>query len=142
MSAGGLRVSAFKVGPDYVDAGHLIAERIALAGGEEVQGGAGEGSFRVTGRHIIEARPAAIPLVPCGHSVEAGQREFADLPKPAGRDSIPAVRSCWVHARDPSSYFSCPGPRAVRRSEARLRSFVRSSPKSFLRFHFQVRRVK
>lgn len=94
-------------------AGHWVPEMIALAGGEEVLGRAGEKSFRVTWGQIVDAQPDVILLIPCGYPAQAAQREFADLPKPAGWESIRAVRSGRVHALDANSCFSRPGPRVV-----------------------------
>jgi iron complex transport system substrate-binding protein len=69
-------------------AGHWVPEMIALAGGEEVLGRAGEKSFRVTWEQVIVAQPEVILLIPCGYSVEAAQREWETLPKPHGWETI------------------------------------------------------
>jgi len=94
-------------------AGHWVPEMIALAGGEEVLGRAGEKSFRVIWEQIIAAQPEVILLMPCGYSQEAAQQEWETLPKPAGWESLPAVQSGRVYAVDANSYCSRPAPRVV-----------------------------
>jgi iron complex transport system substrate-binding protein len=94
-------------------AGHWAPEMIALAGGEEVLGRAGEKSFRVTWEQIVAAQPEIILLMPCGYSQEAAQQEWDALPKPAGWERLPAVRSGRVYTLDANSYCSRPAPRVV-----------------------------
>jgi iron complex transport system substrate-binding protein len=94
-------------------AGHWVPEMIAVAGGEEVLGRAGQPSFRVTWETVIAARPEVVLLIPCGYDAEAVQREWDVLPKPPGWHTIPAARNGRVHALDANSYCSRPSPRVV-----------------------------
>lgn len=94
-------------------AGHWVPEMIALAGGAEVLGRAGEKSFRTTWAAICAAAPEVIVLMPCGYSAEAAEQEWAGLPKPSGWAEIPAVRAGRVYAVDANSYCSRPAPRVV-----------------------------
>lgn len=94
-------------------AGHWVPEMVALAGGEEVLGRAGEKSFRVTWEQVVAAQPEVILLMPCGYSQEAAQQEWAALPKPAGWERLPAVQKGRVYALDANSYCSRPAPRVV-----------------------------
>lgn len=94
-------------------AGHWVPEMVALAGGEEVLGRAGEKSFRVTWAQIRAAQPEVILLIPCGYSAEAAQQEWDALPKPPGWEQIPAAQSGRVYALDANSYCSRPSPRLV-----------------------------
>ncbi|MCB0188309.1 MAG: cobalamin-binding protein [Caldilineaceae bacterium] len=94
-------------------AGHWAPEMVALAGGQEVLGKAGEKSFRVTWEQVIDAAPEVILIAPCGYSQAAAEREWATLPKPAGWETIPAVQQGRVHALDANSYCSRPAPRVV-----------------------------
>lgn len=94
-------------------AGHWVPEMIALAGGEEVLGRAGEKSFRVTWEQIIAAQPEVLLLMPCGYSQEAAQAEWERLPKPTGWESLPAVQQGRVYTLDANSYCSRPAPRVV-----------------------------
>jgi iron complex transport system substrate-binding protein len=104
-------------------AGHWVPEMIALAGGEEVIGRAGEKSFRTTWSEIIAAQPEVILLLPCGYSAEAAQQEWAALPKPAGWAQIPAVQAGRVYTLDANSYCSRPAPRVVDGIEQLARLF-------------------
>jgi len=94
-------------------AGHWVPEMVALAGGEEVLGRAGEKSFRVTWAQISAAQPEVILLIPCGYSAEAAQQEWDALPKPPGWEQIPAAQNGRVYALDANSYCSRPSPRLV-----------------------------
>lgn len=104
-------------------AGHWVPQMIALAGGEEVLGRAGEKSFRVTWEQVSTAQPEIILLMPCGYSQEAAQREWDALPKPADWERLPAVQSSRVYALDANSYCSRPAPRVVDGVEQLARLF-------------------
>jgi iron complex transport system substrate-binding protein len=94
-------------------AGHWVPEMVALAGGQEVLGVAGEKSFRVTWDQIIDARPEIILLIPCGYNAAQAQAEWDSLPKPAAYHTIPAIQTGRVYAIDANSYCSRPAPRVV-----------------------------
>ena len=94
-------------------AGHWAPEMVALAGGKEVLGKAGEPSFRVMWEQVIDAQPEVILIAPCGYSKAAAEAEWASLPKPAGWQTIPAVQQGCVYALDANSYCSRPAPRVV-----------------------------
>jgi iron complex transport system substrate-binding protein len=83
-------------------AGHWVPEMVALAGGRDVLGRAGEASFRTTWDEVARRRPELIVVAPCGFDAEraAAEAERLALPLPA-----PAV------AVDANSYFSRPSPR-------------------------------
>ena len=91
--------------------GHWNPEIIALAGGREVIGRAGEKSARITWEAIHQANPDAILISACGFSIDRTETELADL---AGRrewQNLTAVRNGRVALTDGSAYFSRPGPR-------------------------------
>lgn len=104
-------------------AGHWVPEMIALAGGEEVIGRAGEKSFRTTWAEIIAAQPEVILLMPCGYSAEATQQAWDALPKPTGWAQIPAVQQDRVYTLDANSYCSRPAPRVIDGIEQLARLF-------------------
>ncbi len=91
--------------------GHWVPEMVALAGGQDVLGRAGEPSFRVRWEDIVAAQPEVVVVMPCGYGVEQAAAEFAETPLPPGWSGLPAVREGRVYAVDASSYFSRPGPR-------------------------------
>lgn len=104
-------------------AGHWVPQMIALAGGDEVLGRAGEKSFRVTWEQVSATQPEVILLMPCGYSQEAAQREWDALPKPTGWERLPAVQQGRVYAVDANSYCSRPAPRVVDGVEQLARLF-------------------
>lgn len=94
-------------------AGHWIPEMVALAGGEEVVGHAGEKSVRVTWAEVLAAGPEVVLLMPCGYSAEAAATEWAALPRPPEWETLPAARTGRVYALDANAYCSRPGPRVA-----------------------------
>lgn len=104
-------------------AGHWVPEMVALAGGEEVLGRAGERSFRVTWEQVAAAQPDILVLIPCGYSREQAQAEWEALPKPAVWGEIPAAQAGRVYALEANSYCSRPAPRVVEGIAALARLF-------------------
>ncbi|MDI3340159.1 MAG: cobalamin-binding protein [Sphaerobacter sp.] len=98
--------------------GHWVPEMVALAGGRDVLGQAGQPSARVTWEQIREAAPEVIVLMPCGYDLsgtlaEAQRAARAGEVLPPFLDEIPAVRERQVYAVDGAGYFNRPGPRLV-----------------------------
>ena len=106
--------------PPYV-AGHWVPEMVAKAGGKDVLGHAGEASFAITWQQAIAAQPDVVLVMPCGYGAERAAREFAQLQKPAGWETVPAVLARRIYAVDANSYFSRPGPRLADGGELLLK---------------------
>lgn len=98
--------------PLYI-AGHWVPEIIGLAGAEDVLGRAGEPSARIEWRNVVEARPDALLLMPCGFDLRRTAREATPLRRLVGWNDLPAVRSGNVFALNGNAYFSRPGPRLI-----------------------------
>lgn len=98
--------------PPYVG-GHWVPEMIALAGGQDVVGRAGEKSFRVEWQQIFDSQPELIFIMPCGYNADQAKRDFAAMSLPAEWRDLPAVKTGRVFFMDANSYFSRPGPRLV-----------------------------
>jgi iron complex transport system substrate-binding protein len=96
--------------PYYVG-GHWIPEMVSKAGGEDVLGRLREPSFRVSGDHIIEARPDVIVVMPCGYNLARAAQELRIEALPRGSEGLPAIRKGRLFAVDANAYFSRPGPR-------------------------------
>jgi iron complex transport system substrate-binding protein len=104
-------------------AGHWVPEMIALAGGHEVLGIAGQPSFRLTWEQVIAAQPEIVLLIPCGYDADAARREWEALPKPSGWETVPAARDGRIYPFDANSYCSRPAPRVVDGIEQLARLF-------------------
>jgi iron complex transport system substrate-binding protein len=93
--------------------GHWSPELVALAGGDEVLGRAGDRSRTLTWDEVAAAGPEVVLIACCGFDVA---RTLQDVPAlaaiPAWR-GLPAVRSGRVYVTDGNAYFSRPGPRLV-----------------------------
>jgi iron complex transport system substrate-binding protein len=93
--------------PPFV-AGHWTPQMIALAGGEDVAGRAGEPSEVVAWETLAAAAPEVVIVMPCGYDAARAHAEslaHAELLARLGAPRIVAV--------DASAYFSRPGPRLI-----------------------------
>lgn len=91
--------------------GHWNPELVALAGGVEVLGEAGQRSRRHTWDEVAGADPEFIVLAPCGFTIERTEQELGTLQSRAEWTRLGAVRNGGVTLVDGSAYFSRPGPR-------------------------------
>ena len=91
--------------------GHWNPELVALAGGREVIGRAGERSERITWAAIEAADPEAILVSACGFGIDRAEAELAALADRPEWNRLRAVRAGRVALTDGSAYFSRPGPR-------------------------------
>jgi len=98
--------------PPWV-AGHWVPEMVALAGGTDALGQAGQPSVRVAWESVRAAEPEVIVLMPCGFDLERTLAEREVVQALPGWDALPAVRTSRVYAVDGSSFFNRPGPRLV-----------------------------
>jgi iron complex transport system substrate-binding protein len=88
-----------------------VPEMIAIAGGIDVLGRAGEPSYELSWRAIAESDPDLILAMPCGYYEPEIKKQLATTKFPAEWYAMRAVREGNVFAMDASSYFSRPGPR-------------------------------
>jgi len=87
--------------------GHWVPQMIALAGGEDVLGMAGERSRTAEWSELEAAAPEVVVSMPCGYATErAGEETRGHAQRLRGLGAR-------VAAVDASSYFSRPGPRLV-----------------------------
>lgn len=93
--------------------GHWVPEMVRLAGGIDVLGPEGQPSPRVTWQQVVDARPEAIILMPCGYDLDQTLREAEVLESNAALQDLDAVRGNRVYAVDGSAYFNRPGPRVI-----------------------------
>jgi iron complex transport system substrate-binding protein len=93
--------------PPFV-AGHWVPEMIALAGGTDVLGQAGERSRTATWSELEGTGCDVALVMPCGYDTARSAEEAR-----AYRDEITALGADRAVAVDASAYFSRPGPRLV-----------------------------
>lgn len=102
------RVAALEwLDPPYVG-GHWVPEMIALAGGVDALGVAGEKSRVVGWEEIAAAQPDVALVMPCGLYVPEAEEQAH-----AHATEIAALGAERVYAVDAASSFSRPGPRLV-----------------------------
>jgi len=93
--------------------GHWGPELVALAGGADPVGRAGEDAVQVTWDAVRDAAPEVLVIACCGFDVARTARDLPILRAYPGFDDLPAVRNQAVWMVDGSAYFSRPGPRLV-----------------------------
>jgi iron complex transport system substrate-binding protein len=94
-------------------AGNWMPELVAMAGGVNLFGKAGEHSPWMKFEEIIAADPDLILIAPCGFNMD---RAAIDLPVLAARPEWPrlkAVKARKVFLGEGNQYFNRPGPRIV-----------------------------
>ncbi|WP_145094147.1 cobalamin-binding protein [Rosistilla carotiformis] len=94
-------------------AGHWNPELVAIAGGEEVVGVAGERSVTTPWESILAADPEVMIIACCGFDVPRAAQDLPILRSYDGWDRLRCVRNNRVYMVDGSAYFSRPGPRLV-----------------------------
>lgn len=92
------------------NSGHWVPEMVAVAGGEEVLGHAGEYSTRIPWEHLREADPEMIIAMICGFPPARACRELEALRRYPGYEELQAVRNGQVWVVDGPRHFSQAGP--------------------------------
>lgn len=92
------------------NSGHWAPEMVAVAGGEEVLGRAGEYSTRISWEQLQEADPEMIIAMICGFPRARACRELETLRRNPGYEELRAVRSGEVWVVDGPRHFSQAGP--------------------------------
>jgi iron complex transport system substrate-binding protein len=93
--------------PPFVG-GHWIPEMIAIAGGEDVAGRAGEKSPEVSWERLAGLDPDVVVAMPCGWYLEDSRAQAKEH-----LEQIAALAPERVFAVDAASTYSRPGPRLV-----------------------------
>lgn len=84
--------------------GHWVPEQVAIAGGIDVLGRAGERSREITYDDVVAARPQIVVAMPCGWDAKRAAREA---------ERVGRIGVARVFGVDGAAYFSRPGPRLV-----------------------------
>lgn len=94
-------------------AGNWMPELVAMAGGENLFGGAGEHSPGMEWADLVDADPDVLFVSPCGFDLEKTRSEMAALVGREGWTDLRAARSGRVALADGVAWFNRPGPRLV-----------------------------
>jgi iron complex transport system substrate-binding protein len=94
-------------------AGNWVPELVALAGGVNLFGEAGQHAPGMTWEQLVEADPDVIVLMPCGFDLARTLAEAKVLEDKPEWKRLQAVRGGRVYATDGNAYFNRPGPRLV-----------------------------
>jgi iron complex transport system substrate-binding protein len=93
--------------------GHWGPELVALAGGADPVGRAGEDAAQVSWDEVRAASPEVLVIACCGFDVARTRRDLPILRAYPGFGELPAAQTGEVWVVDGSAYFSRPGPRLV-----------------------------
>jgi len=106
------RVACIEWTAPLMAAGNWVPEMVAMAGGRDLFGEAGEHAPALTWQALSAADPDVIVFMPCGFGLARTRAEAAALAAatPGWRD-LAAVRAGRVYATDANSFFNRPGPR-------------------------------
>lgn len=106
------RVACIEWTAPLMAAGNWVPEMVAIAGGRDLFGQAGEHAPALSWQALSAADPDAIVFMPCGFGLERTVAEAAALARATpGWRELAAVRAGRVYATDANSYFNRPGPR-------------------------------
>jgi iron complex transport system substrate-binding protein len=94
-------------------AGNWMPELIAMAGGENLFGVAGQHSPWMKFEELAAANPDIVLIMPCGFDMERASGEMSTLTGRSEWSSLNAVRGGKVFLADGNQYFNRPGPRIV-----------------------------
>jgi iron complex transport system substrate-binding protein len=116
-AAAGLGERPRVAGIEWIDplmgAGNWVPELVALAGGREVIGKAGEHSPWIGFDTLAAAEADVVAVLPCGFDLARTREEMAPLLAHPGWDDLAAVRAGRVYLLEGNQYFNRPGPRLV-----------------------------
>lgn len=104
-------------------AGHWVPEMVAVAGGRDVLGVAGEVSRRVPWPRILETDPDIVVMAACGYGLFENVVFARELYAHPEAKELRAVQAGRVYAVDANAHFSRPGPRVVEGAELLGRLF-------------------
>lgn len=94
-------------------AGNWMPELIAMAGGENLFGKAGEHSPWMKFEELVAADPDVILIAPCGFNMDRTAAELSLLTARPEWAGLKAVRERKVFLGEGNQYFNRPGPRIV-----------------------------
>jgi iron complex transport system substrate-binding protein len=94
-------------------AGHSGPELVEIGAGEDLLGRKHQPSVQIAWNEVLEARPEIIVLVLCGYDIDRAWRDYGQLRRFPGFDSLPAARHGEIYLVNASAYFARPGPRLV-----------------------------
>lgn len=93
--------------------GHWNPTLVAMAGGVNVLGAAGQPSRTLLWQQLVESKPDVLFIACCGFGIERTREDVPLLRQLPGWHDLPCVREGRVYVADGNAYFSRPGPRLV-----------------------------
>jgi iron complex transport system substrate-binding protein len=94
-------------------AGHWNPELVALAGGVDCLGKAGDRSHVVPWDAIVHADPEVMVISCCGYTIERTKDDLPILASKPGFKELDCVRNGRLYIMDGNAYFNRPGPRLI-----------------------------
>lgn len=94
-------------------AGHWNPELVALAGGVDCLGKAGDRSHVVPWEAILQANPEVMVISCCGYTIERTNEDLPILASKPGFRELDCVRNSQLYIMDGNAYFNRPGPRLI-----------------------------
>jgi iron complex transport system substrate-binding protein len=107
------RVAAIEWLEPLMAAGNWVPELIAMAGGQNLFGKAGQHSPWMTWEEVVAADPDVIVALPCGFDLPRTRAEMYWVTERPEWTSLQAVRDRNVFLCDGNQFMNRPGPRLV-----------------------------
>jgi iron complex transport system substrate-binding protein len=105
------RVATIEWIDPLMSGGNWMPELVAMAGGENIFGTAGEHSPWLSWDELKSADPDVLVVLPCGYDIATARREMPALTERSDWHSLSAVQNGQVYITDGNQYFNRPGPR-------------------------------
>lgn len=110
---GATRIACLEWIDPLMAAGNWTPELIAMAGGENLFGAAGEHAPALELEALIAADPDVIWVTPCGFDLARTRAELPALTGRPGWNDLRAVREGRIFLGDGNAFFNRPGPRVA-----------------------------
>jgi iron complex transport system substrate-binding protein len=107
------RVACIEWVEPLMAAGNWTPELIAMAGGVNLFGEAGQHSPWMNWDQLAAADPDVLLIAPCGFTLDRTEQEMYWMTGRPGWSDLRAVRNRRVYLADGNRYFNRPGPRVV-----------------------------
>jgi len=121
------KVACIEWSEPLMAAGNWVPELVALAGGEDCFGKAGEHSDWMSWEALAAADPDILVVMPCGYDLAATRQATVEKSVHPTWKALSAVKNNRVYLTDGNQYFNRPGPRLVDSGEI-LAEIIQNRP--------------
>ena len=107
------RIACIEWTEPMMAAGNWVPEMVAIAGGQDPLGKAGEHSPWMGWDELLEAKPDVVAFMPCGYDLTRTKSETDSVVNEPQWQELPAVKQGRTYITNGSDFFNRPGPRLI-----------------------------